>query len=339
MRSWFMTEELLSVSGLVKEYRNSSGTPIRALDGVDLTLSRGSTLAVVGESGCGKTTLARSILGAVTPTSGSVRFQGEEISSLRGAALRKVRARLGFVQQNPATSLDPRMRVADIIAEPLRAHGLVREGQLTQQVAELADLVSLRTAVLQQRPMELSGGQAQRVAIARAIALRPELIILDEPTSALDLSVQAQVLNLLLELQHQLSLSYLLISHDLDVVEHLSDTIAVMYLGRIVEKGAAEELSRSANHPYTAALFSATPSLDPVTRRERIVLTGDVQSSLLEVQGCSFRSRCWLWEKLGQPAACAESAPLLIAKSSDVSAACHFSEQVALAAPSGFDET
>jgi len=334
-----MTEELLSVSGLIKEYRNSSGAPIRALDGVDLTLSRGSTLAVVGESGCGKTTLARSILGAVTPTSGSVRFQGEEISSLRGSALRQVRARLGFVQQNPATSLDPRMRVADIIAEPIRAHGLVREGQLTQQVAELAELVSLRPAVLQQRPMELSGGQAQRVAIARAIALRPELIILDEPTSALDLSVQAQVLNLLLELQHQLSLSYLLISHDLDVVEHLSDTIAVMYLGRIVEKGATEELSRSANHPYTSALFSATPSLDPAARRKRIVLTGDVQSSLLDMQGCSFRSRCWLWEKLGEPAVCAESQPLLIQKSSEVLAACHFSEQVALAAPSGFNET
>jgi oligopeptide/dipeptide ABC transporter ATP-binding protein len=323
-----VAEPVLRVTGLTKEYLAGRRTPVRALGGVDLEVSRGSTLAVVGESGCGKTTLARCVIGAVAPTAGRIELSGQEITSLRGSALRRVRARLGFVQQNPTASLDPMMRVREVVAEPLRTHTSLRGGALEARIRELVDLVSLRPQVLDQRPSELSGGQAQRVAVARAIALGPELLVLDEPTSALDLSVQAQILNLLLELQGRLSLTYVLISHDLDVVEHLADEVAVMYLGRIVERAHAAVMRPSARHPYTVALFSATPSIRGAERRERIVLRGDVPNPASIPTGCPFRSRCWLWERLGRPEVCAEREPDLSDDGQGHAVACHFADQV-----------
>jgi oligopeptide/dipeptide ABC transporter ATP-binding protein len=319
-----MTEPILRITGLVKEYRSGRGTRVRAVAGVDLDVARGSTLAVVGESGCGKTTLARCIVGAVSPTTGRIDVLGQELSSLRGPDLRRLRARLGFVQQNPAGALDPTMQVRDVIAEPLRTHRSLRGSGLEKRIRELIDLVSLTPGVLDQRPNELSGGQAQRVAIARAIALGPELLVLDEPTSALDLSVQAQILNLLLDLQHRLSLTYVLISHDLDVVEHLADDVAVMYLGRIVERANPGAIRASARHPYTVALFSATPSIRTAKRVERIVLRGDVPDPAQIGTGCPFRSRCWLWEWLGRPDVCREREPDLLETADGHLAACHF---------------
>ena len=324
-----MTEPVLRVTGLVKEYRSGRGAPVRAVAGVDLTVVRASTLAVVGESGCGKTTLARCVIGAVAPTAGRIEFAGRDLVGLRGAALRAVRARFGFVQQNPTAALDPMLRVREIVAEPLRTHSPLRGRALEMRIRELIDLVSLRPEVLEQRPPELSGGQAQRVAIARAIALGPELIVLDEPTSALDLSVQAQILNLLLDLQRRLSLTYVLISHDLDVVEHLGDEVAVMYLGRIVERADAGAMRTEARHPYTVALFSATPSVRADTHLERIVLRGDVPSPARIPTGCPFRSRCWLWERLGRPAVCAEREPDLNEGGNGHLVACHFADRVA----------
>ncbi len=324
-----MTEPILRITGLVKEYRSGRGTPVRAVAGVDLDVARGSTLAVVGESGCGKTTLARCIIGAVSPTRGRIDVSGQELSSLRGPDLRRLRARLGFVQQNPAGALDPTMRVGEVIAEPLRTHRSLRGSGLETRIRELIDLVSLRPEVLDQRPNELSGGQAQRVAIARAVALGPELLVLDEPTSALDLSVQAQILNLLLDLQQRLSLTYVLISHDLDVVEHLGDDVAVMYLGRIVERAGAGAMRASARHPYTVALFSATPSIRAAKRGERIVLRGDVPDPAHIAAGCPFRSRCWLWEQLGRPDVCREREPDLLETAGGHLAACHFAGRLA----------
>lgn len=328
-----MAEPALRVTGLTKEYRRGGRTPVRALRGVDLEVARGSTLAVVGESGCGKTTLARCVVGAVSPTAGRIELSGREITSMRASELRRLRARLGFVQQNPTAALDPMMRVREIVAEPLRTHSSLRGGALEARVRELVDLVSLRPQVLDQRPSELSGGQAQRVAVARAIALGPELLVLDEPTSALDPSVQAQILNLLLELQDRLSLTYVLISHDLEVVEHLADDVAVMYLGRIVERADAAVLRLAARHPYTVALYSATPSTRAAERRERIVLRGDVPNPASVSTGCPFRARCWLSERLGSPEVCAEREPELSDDGTGHVVACHFADQAGAPAP------
>jgi oligopeptide/dipeptide ABC transporter ATP-binding protein len=323
-----VADPVLRVTGLVRQFRTDAGVTVRAVAGVDLEVRRGATLAVVGESGCGKTTLARCIIGAIPPTSGRLEIVGQDLTALRGAALRAMRARLGFVQQNPISSLDPTMRVRDVVAEPLRTHGSLRGRDLDARIRELLDLVSLRAAVLEQRPGELSGGQAQRVAIARAIALGPDLIVLDEPTSALDLSVQAQILNLLLDLQGRLGLTYVLISHDLDVVEHVSDEIMVMYLGRIVERLEGSQMRAAARHPYTLALFSATPAIGRGGRRDRIVLQGDVPDPAHVPSGCRFQSRCWLRTRLGEPGDCADREPELLGDGPDHVVACHFADRV-----------
>ncbi len=322
-----MAEPLLRVSDLVRHFRTDTGTTVRAVAGVSLEVQRGSTLAIVGESGCGKTTLARCVIGAIRPTTGTIAFAGQDLTRLRGAALRTARARLGFVQQNPMSALDPTMRVRDIVAEPLRIHRPIRGQQLDERVVELLGLVSLRRAVLEQRPGELSGGQAQRVAIARAIALGPELLVLDEPTSALDLSVQAQILNLLVDLQARLSLTYVLISHDLDVVEHVSDVIAVMYLGRVVEQLEGGKLHEAARHPYTIALVSATPTVGLSGRGERIVLRGDVPDQGQDSIGCAFASRCWLRTQLDNPSDCDEREPALSHRGDAQLVACHFADR------------
>ena len=319
---------LVRVRGLVREFPSGvAGAPVRAVDGVELDVARGSSAAIVGESGCGKTTLARCLTLALRPTAGMVEIDGGDPWTLGRAELRRLRARIALVQQNPTASLDPSMEVEDVVAEPLRTHGWSREATRAR-VPELLDLVALPRAIAARRPYELSGGQAQRVAIARAIALEPLLVVLDEPTSALDVSVQAQVLNLLLELRDRLGLTYVFVSHDLAVVEHVADRVAVMYLGRIVELGDARPVFERPRHPYTVALRSATPVLGGA-RQERIVLRGDLPSPVGAASGCRFRPRCWLWEELDRPAVClGEMAPLTRVGERHL-AACHFADELA----------
>jgi oligopeptide/dipeptide ABC transporter ATP-binding protein len=321
-----VAKPLLRVRGLVKEF---SGPPtVRAVDGVDVEVGHGSTLALVGESGSGKTTLARCVTLALRPTAGTVELEGVDPWRLPGGEVRLLRRRLGFVHQSPAAALDPTMRVHDIVAEPLRTHERRARAAISTRVQELLGLVALTPDVVDKRPHELSGGQAQRVAIARAIALDPALVVLDEPTSALDVSVQAQVLNLLADLRERLELAYLLVSHDLSVVEHFGEQVAVMYLGRIVELAPAAALFSAACHPYTVALRSATPTLAPDGRRARIVLHGDLPRPDERPAGCPFRPRCWLYEALGRPAACRDEEPTLRSVGDRQDAACHFAEEV-----------
>ena len=267
-------------------------TVVRALTGVNLEIERRETLGVVGESGCGKSTLGRCLIRLIEPTSGQVLFDGEDVLALHGEELRSLRRRMQIVFQNPFSSLNPRMTVRDIVAEPLKAHTNMRGSELTARVIELLRQVGLNESHLYRYPREFSGGQAQRIAVARALALNPDFIVLDEPTSALDVSVQATVVNLLEELQAELGLTYLFISHDLSVVQHISNRIAVMYLGEIVEMGNAEEIFHSPMHPYTQALLSATPMVDPETRRERIILEGSVPNPANPPSGCHFHTRC-----------------------------------------------
>ncbi len=267
---------------------------VRAVDGVSFEIARGATLGLVGESGSGKSTTARAILRLVEPSAGSIRLGETELRSLGGRALRRERRRMQMVFQDPYASLDPRMTVFDAIAEPLRVHARLSRAELERRVAELANQTGLDASFLRRYPHEMSGGQRQRVGIARAVALRPELVVLDEPVSALDVSVQAQILNLLAELQAELGLSYLFVAHDLAVVRHLADEVAVMYLGRIVEHAPVDELFEDPRHPYTRALLSAVPVPDPVVERsrKRVVLEGEVPSPLAPPSGCSFHPRC-----------------------------------------------
>ncbi|MCL4723836.1 MAG: ATP-binding cassette domain-containing protein, partial [Rhodocyclaceae bacterium] len=264
-----------------------------AVDGVSLGLTSGRTLALVGESGCGKTTVGKAILQLLKPTGGSVRFRGEELTALPAARLRRLRGEMQIVFQDPYASLDPRMRIGDIIEEGLSALG---QGETpsarARRTVEMLERVGLSATMLGRYPHEFSGGQRQRIAIARALAVAPRLLVCDEPTSALDVSVQAQILNLLKELQGALGLAYLFITHNIAVVEYLAHEVAVMYLGRIVERGAVEEILREPKHPYTEALLSAVPRLDADGRREAIVLKGDMPSPSQPPAGCHFHPRC-----------------------------------------------
>ncbi len=291
---------VLQVSNLVKEFPLRSGVlrrvngSVRAVDDVSLSIQPGTTLGLVGESGSGKSTLARVVLRLIDPTAGSIIVSGKDITSLRGPSLRRHRESMQMVFQDPYSSLDPKQSIADIVGEPLAIHTSMSRAERDQRVMELLAQVGLGSQVLSRQPHEFSGGQRQRIAIARALALEPRLLVCDEPVSALDVSTQSQVINLLTELQDQLGVAFLFIAHDLSVVRHISDRIAVMYLGQIVEEGDADEVYDRPTHPYTAALLSSIPIPDPTRQRERtrILLQGEVEEATVDGQGCRFRSRC-----------------------------------------------
>ncbi|WP_030982693.1 ABC transporter ATP-binding protein [Streptomyces sp. NRRL WC-3744] len=335
-----MSEPILEVSGLVKHYPLTQGIlvrkqvgAVRAVDGVDFTLDKGETLGIVGESGCGKSTVAKMLVSLERPTAGAIRYKGEDITRLSGRALKAVRRNIQMVFQDPYTSLNPRMTVGDIVGEPYEIHPeAAPKGDRRRRVQELLDVVGLNPEYINRYPHQFSGGQRQRIGIARGLALRPEIIVADEPVSALDVSVQAQVINLLDRLQSEFDLSYLFIAHDLSIVRHISDRVAVMYLGRIVETGTDAEIYDRPTHPYTQALLSAVPVPDPEARddRERIILTGDVPSPTNIPSGCRFRTRCWKARER-----CAVDVPVLAVPEvfrhttgpTAHASACHFAEE------------
>ena len=289
---------LLEVKNLKKYFPVKGGIlsrtmgQVQAVDDVSFTLERGETLGLVGESGCGKTTVGRSILRLIEPTAGQITFQGQNLLGLEREKLRKIRASLQTIFQDPFSSLDPRMNVGQIIAEPIRNHLKVSRAEIRDRVAYLMKRVGLHPEQMRRYPHEFSGGQRQRIGIARALALNPLAIICDEPVSALDVSIQAQVINLLAQLQEEMNLSYLFIAHDLSIVEHISDRVAVMYLGRIVELATDKALYQNPLHPYSQALLSAVPIPDPEVQKKKILLQGDVPSPMNPPSGCSFHTRC-----------------------------------------------
>ena len=323
-----MTEPLLSVQGLVKEFQMKSARGMRrkkrvvqAVSDVSFEVGRGETLGLVGESGSGKTTVGRCVLRLIEPTSGTVTFEGRDLSTLEFEELRELRRKMQIVFQDPYASLDPKMTVGASIAEPLVVQGV--EGNHEEKVVSLLELVGLSADHARRFPHEFSGGQRQRIGVARALALDPALIVLDEPVSALDVSIQAGVVNLFADLQSRLGMSYVFIAHDLSVVRHVADRVAVMYLGKIMEIGPAEQVYETPTHPYTKALLSAVPLPNPRVERQRsrIMLEGDVPSPVNPPSGCRFRTRCWKASEI-----CATVEPKLEVRRNGQSSACHHPE-------------
>jgi oligopeptide/dipeptide ABC transporter ATP-binding protein len=328
--------QLLTVRDLVKHYHASglfgrAAPPVRAVDGVSFDVAPAETLALVGESGCGKSSVGRTILRLQEPTGGKALFDGVDIFSLDRSSLRALRRRMQIIFQDPYSSLNPRMTVGSAIAEGIEIHRLASGREIPQRVAALLEEVGLDPAYARRYPHEFSGGQRQRIGIARALAVEPAFIVCDEPVSALDVSVQAQVLNLLSDLQRQRGLSYLFIAHDLAVVRQIAHRIAVMYLGRIVEEGATDTLLANPRHPYTVALLSAVPEPDPVVQRERIVLRGDLPSPSNPPPGCPFHTRCFHPMKNER---CRSEVPLLRPVGGTL-AACHYAESTPQLAQAG----
>ena len=330
-------DALLSVKGLEKHFPITKGLlrrkvgAVRAVDGVDFEVYKGETLGLVGESGCGKSTFARAVIRLVEPTGGSIHFDGVDITSLGGDEMRRMRRRMQMIFQDPYASLNPRMTIGSMLAEPLRVHGLATGAEAAARARELVEIVGLPRNAINRYPHEFSGGQRQRAGIARALAVQPEFIAADEAVSALDVSIQAQIVNLLSELQREFKLTYLFIAHDLSVVRHISDRIAVMYLGEVVELSPAKELYDRPLHPYTTALVSAVPIPDPKVerRRKRMILRGDVPSPANPPSGCRFHTRCWLRRELGDPEICAAETPELRQLLPGHGVACHFAEEMA----------
>ena len=328
-------QPLVSVRGLKKHFpilggvlRRQVGT-IYAVDGVNFDVMSGEVFSVVGESGCGKTTLGRTLLQLTPSTDGRVIYDGYELADVDADDMRPLRRRMQIIFQDPFGSLNPRMPVSDIVGEGLLAQGVTNRAERDQRVGDALELVGLRRAYSRRYPHEFSGGQRQRIGVARALVLNPDFVVCDEPVSALDVSIQSQVLNLLLDLKRDLNLTYLFISHNLSVVEYFSDRIAVMYLGKIVELGTVEELYRNPRHPYTVALLSAIPVADPRRRSRRLVLKGDVPSPANPPSGCRFNTRCWLRERLGNPEQCVTIEPQMHAlDATGHQVACHFPEEV-----------
>lgn len=332
---------LLEVRDLVKYFPVHGGVlqrvvgQVKAVDGVSFDVRRGETLGLVGESGCGKTTVGRLILRLIEPTSGRIIFDGTDISAIKGAALKPFRRKIQIIFQDPYASLDPRTPIGDSIGEGLRIHGLGSPAERLEKVRRMMDLVGLAPYHARRYPHEFSGGQRQRIGIARALVLEPDLLVCDEPVSALDVSIQAQVLNLLKSLQRELGLTYVFVAHNMGVVEHISDRVAVMYLGRIAEVADRRAIFRDPHHPYTSALMSAIPIPDVRRRRKRVILSGDVPSPLNPPSGCRFHPRCPLRERLGNPEICATEAPELRVRTGNDPvehlAACHFVDQRSVA--------
>ena len=323
-----MNDALLETRGLIKQFPVQRGLLgerqfLRAVDGVDLRLEEGETLGLAGESGCGKSTVGKMLMNLMSPTAGTISFRGTRLDSLTKGDLFTFRRQVQMIFQDPQASLNPRMRIGDIIGEPLKIHRLTAPGEYHDRVVELMRRVGLHDGYIHRYPHEFSGGQRQRIGIARALAVQPKVIIADEPVSALDISIQAQIINLLQELRQEFGLSMVFIAHDLSVVRHLSSTIAIMYLGRIVERGGRDNVFDRFLHPYTQALISAIPKLSPGANSGRTILKGDLPSPLSPPSGCPFHPRC-----IHAKALCSQESPHLEEKEPEHWAACHFSAEI-----------